>query len=207
MENLAGDSSCDSVIRKELSEAKIPMRDVGPSRREVPYTVEGRLGPIKFWRAWYYWIVEGYIPLNIAAEIYANPIGRRDVRTDGYAGNYDPEKWVIHIRKEYDKYAPYIESGGLPPDIGHVFGKDPEKARQSFLETMEKLKRESEFITCYHIDSQEGLNFFVEIVKKYGLDKSDITSSEGGYIGAFGQKYGSLQDGAPKSQRKNEGTW
>jgi hypothetical protein len=51
MENLAGNKDCDRSIRNELTIAGVQIVDVGPSHREVPYTLEGCLGPFKFWRA------------------------------------------------------------------------------------------------------------------------------------------------------------
>lgn len=81
-----------------------------------------------FCRAWYYWIVAGAVPLRVAQEMYDNPLGHKDVRVAGYAGNTEPAGWAKTI-------------GG------------------------------KQFITSYHIDSQEGLNYFVETVKRHGLVK------------------------------------
>lgn len=80
-----------------------------------------------FMRAWYYWVVMGSVPLEVAQEMYANPIGKKDVRIAGHAGRVAPEKpW---IRWDNGRW----------------------------------------IVTSYHIDSQEGLNLFVETVKKHGL--------------------------------------
>jgi hypothetical protein len=209
MENLAGDLSCDSAIRKELKEAGITVVDVGPSNREVPYTVEGRLGSFKFWRAWYYWVVEGYVPLEVAKTMYANPVGKKDVRVDGHCGCPDPVYWAGLSQKEYDKYKVYLDKETVPPEWQSMFEghKTIAEIQELFVKTMETLDFKTSHIRCYHIDSQEGLNLFAATIRKNDLDKSNLISSEGGYVGAFGQKYGSLQDGAPDSQRKNEGTW
>jgi hypothetical protein len=213
MDNLAGEAECDSQIQKELVTAGVSIINVGTSNREVPYTLEGRLGPYKFWRAWYYWVVEGLVPIEVAREIYRDPRGK-PVRTVGYSGNYDPDEWVKISRKEYDKYFPHYEKGELPPDLRDLIGSDSvgqkseEELTKVFLGTMEGLALQAFFINHYHIDTQDGLNFFVETIKKYGLDSnSELRSNEGGYRGAFGRKFGSLQDGAPDTERRHEGSW
>jgi hypothetical protein len=82
-----------------------------------------------FDRRWYYWSVKGKVPLEVAQEMYANPIGRKDVRVAGHCGCPEPK-------------------------IGE-YGTDWDNGRW--------------VVSCYHIDSQEGLNLFVETVKRHGL--------------------------------------
>ncbi|KKM02273.1 hypothetical protein LCGC14_1786030, partial [marine sediment metagenome] len=107
MRNLAGVEDCDVTIREELEKAGIDIYSIGePGRSEVPYTLYGGLGgklldeegqafmdrhgvavdtikkfvSFTFERAWYYWVVSGYVPLNIAVEMYENPNGKKDIR-------------------------------------------------------------------------------------------------------------------------------
>lgn len=59
----------------------------------------GRLYNTVFTRAWYYWVVCGVdMPLADANELYEDPVGRKDIRVAGYAGNASPEKWVENVR-------------------------------------------------------------------------------------------------------------
>lgn len=155
MRNLAGDKDCDVYIREELEKAGITLYNLKkPGRSEVPYTIFGGLGgkPLSdeekdfmdrhglmieviknnssfiFTRAWYYWCVSGYVPLNIAVEMYENPNGKKDIRVAGHCGCPPPsEQLVLH----------------------KVCGMD--------------------VVNSYHIDTQEGLNYFVETLKKYNL--------------------------------------
>ena len=81
MLNLAGHEECDKFIRKELGEAgiktqELDQQDIG----EVPYYVYGEIGEIRFERAWTYWVVKGKVPMNIAENLYADPVGKVDVQ-------------------------------------------------------------------------------------------------------------------------------
>lgn len=155
MKNLAGDRECDAIISEELEKAGIisfKLREIG--RSEVPYTIYGTLGgqlltedensfmehygftenaakkstSFVFRRAWYYWIVEGYVPLFVAEEIYKNPNGRKDIRAGGHCGCLPPSEQLVRYK---------------------VCGMD--------------------VVNNYHIDTQEGLNYFVKTLKKHNL--------------------------------------
>jgi hypothetical protein len=127
MKNLAGEETADVDIRKELQHAGITINEVPKGRTEVPYTLIGKLpckngGEFKFTRAWYYWVVSGPVPLNVAKVLYSTAVGKRDVRVVGHCGCPPPEEWV-----------------------------------------------ENGFINSYHIDSQEGLDFFVKTLRKHNI--------------------------------------
>jgi hypothetical protein len=118
--NMAGRKDCDEFIARELEEAGIYLKKED-HKGEVPYHIVGELKGFKFHRAWYYWVVHGSVPAHVAWKMYENPIGRRDVRVDGYAGNTEP-------------------------DINRL-----------------------QPTNNYHIDSQEGLNYFVKTLKEEGM--------------------------------------
>lgn len=95
MKNLAGDNDCDLDIERELTRCKIEIvRADEPRKSEVAARLTGKLGPFTFKRAWYYWVVEGPMPLGWAKVLYADPVGRTDVRASGYAGGTDPTEWA-----------------------------------------------------------------------------------------------------------------
>lgn len=96
MINLAGAKECDDQIKAELTEAKIPIVKVPQSRSEVPFSIIGKIGPFKFERLWYYYEVVGQVPLKVAQELYADPVGRKEVRVAGHCGCPPPEEWVNH---------------------------------------------------------------------------------------------------------------
>lgn len=47
-----------------------------------------------FVRCWRYWSVRGYVPLTVAKEIYANPVGKKSVRAGCHASGPEPETQV-----------------------------------------------------------------------------------------------------------------
>lgn len=155
MINLAGVEKCDDRIREELEKAGIDIYNLGePGRSEVPYTLYGGLGgkpldeegrgfmdrrgvavdsmksfvSFTFTRAWYYWQVSGYVPLDIAVEMYENPNGKKDIRVAGHCACPHPADWKVKHK---------------------VCGMN--------------------VVDHYHIDSQEGLNYFVETLKRHRL--------------------------------------
>ena len=124
MKNLAGEKDCDKYIKKELQEAgTIIFKHKRDQHNEVPTSITGLLvlkNEVKFTfiRAWYYWVVCGDVPLEVAKILYSNAVGEKNVRVN--------------------------DQCGCPPP-------------------------QANFIGCYHIDSQEGLNFFVKILKEKNL--------------------------------------
>ncbi len=94
MENLAGDKYCDTKIRRELERARIPVKEVTRAHTEVPYSLIGVLGDFQFHRAWYYWVVEGPVGLEVAEKMYEDPVGHTDIRVGGDAGCPPPAKWA-----------------------------------------------------------------------------------------------------------------
>lgn len=130
MMNLAGHELADVYCELELRRAGIDVVFGDESNGEVRTKVTGAIGPFTFKRAWYYWMVEGPMPLVAAIEMYRDPAGARDVRVEGLCGCPDPRDYC---------------------------------------------KRQST-VNSYHIDTQEGLDLFVRIVRRYGLDKPIQTS-------------------------------
>ena len=70
MKNLAGHPDPDPIVREELVKAGIPIVEGCPVRGEVRTTLQGRSGQFTFRRAWYYWMVDGPVPLSVANVMY-----------------------------------------------------------------------------------------------------------------------------------------
>jgi hypothetical protein len=162
MQNLAGDYGCDAVIREELTLAGIEVLELGARlRAEVPTSITGRLGGFTFTRAWYYWIVTGPVPLDVAEEMYDHPYGRKDVRVAGHCGCPPPEEWA---RPDGDALTAYAESLGLAKlTWGQVLA-----ARDSGDLVCDW------YVDTYHIDTQLGLNLFAEKLREHGLVTGDV---------------------------------
>jgi len=64
-----------------------PTRDVEVCR------VEGALLGFTFRRAWYYWMVSGMMPLEVARRLWDDPEGKRSVRVGGHCGCPSPDEY------------------------------------------------------------------------------------------------------------------
>jgi hypothetical protein len=175
MINLAGHPDCDRIIRHELERARIEIVEGERRPREVPYTVTGRLNVWTFRRAWYYWVAAGQLPLDVAQRLYADPVGKTDVRVAGHCGCPPPEPpWLVYfdadgIRllhdpdgKEAQFYADFVERGVLNAEqlAGKRFVPDaPAVAARVVVES-------------YHIDSEVGLRLFADTLRSLPTEVS-----------------------------------
>lgn len=172
MKNLAGVEDCDRYIREELRHARIEIVEGERSKHEVAASVTGKLGAFKFHRAWYYWVVKGPVPLDVARELYADPVGKTDVRVTGHCACPPPEEPWVHYYdaegklvaldiggKERKQLRSLVASGALPEDAG---------ARYRFVDTKEEREEVSvrAVVESYHIDTEVGLRLFADTIRK-----------------------------------------
>lgn len=164
MKNLAGDMKCNPIIRRELNEAGIEVVE-HPVRlpNEVPAGITGQLTHnglpgFTFVRAWYYWVVKGEVPLAVAKVLYTEPtgVGQRDVRVAGHCGCPPPEEWAFPREKDF---WPILEKMG----IGSISNRELAGLCNSGQISAPR------FVFEYHIDSQEGLNLFVRVLREHDL--------------------------------------
>jgi hypothetical protein len=164
MQNLAGVPECDDFIREELRKARIP-EVVGPRvNHEVAYSYTGQLGPFQFRRAWSYWVAIGQMPLEFARELYADPIGKVGIRVDGHCGCPPPEDpWLEWIDADGFKLVRETERD----EFERVFKeKLPEILATQRLRFSDNRERDGKaYVTCYHIDSMEGLRLFADVIR------------------------------------------
>ena len=164
MDNLAGQQS-NCAITKELNLAGIPIIAHEEMLRTEPITnLTGKLGEFTFKRAWYYWVVGGLVPLKTAQKLYANPIGKKDVRVVGHCACPPPEEWSKPSNEVQERI---IESFGYKEDMDINEKFDFWKINEDKFK--EECKKRDQYIHHYHIDSQEGLNLFVKTIKENGL--------------------------------------
>lgn len=160
MQNLAGNPDCDAVIQGELLAAGIRLVRGEKQKGEVSATITGALGAFTFTRAWYYWIVEGKMPLEVARELYADPVGKRSVRVAGHIGSPPPkDPWIEWEDDEGRRIFPISKKpeNFSEKDAGYqVFVKDPSKVGKGF-------------VTTYHIDTSEGLKVFADAIRNHKL--------------------------------------
>ena len=159
MRNLAGNSEADILIRSEFERSRIPIIEVGKTNSEVPYTIEGKLGDFALKRAWYYYIAQGLMPIEVAEELYDDPVGKTDIRVAGHAGAPPPREWATWITPDRKEVAPadqeaefrtIMERHGWEDDGKYVFSDDPESLGAKL------------YVESYHIDSEVGLRIFAD---------------------------------------------
>lgn len=164
MDNLARreyDSDADKKVKEELQLAGIPVVRIGLINNEVKTYYIGILNGFVFIRAWYYWVVKGNMPLEYAQYLYDN-YKDLDIRVAGDCGNPPPKQWAKNI--DYKKLTkPYIQKF-LDKEIT---GKELEQIGEEIAAQGEQV------IDLYHIDTQLGLNKFVEIIKTNNI-QTDI---------------------------------
>jgi len=169
MRNLAGRPDADEWVRKELNKASIPIVSLEPHTREVQATIGGQIGHFRFVRAWYYWTVQGMVPLHVAKRISRHPHGLQETRAGGHSMGVHPRQvatrylanggqvWPEEQREDWEalveRHPKYLEDA----NAADVFSDDSTVGRL--------------FVTSYHIDSPAGLRMFAKIVRRYGLDK------------------------------------
>ena len=130
----------DDECEKELTEAGIELIAI---RREgeVPSKLGGKYKQFSFIRAWYYWVVRGPLPLKLAQKLYKE--GPKSIRVNGDIEGIEPNLGEsIYYRKEVDTRIERYESINI---------KDKTE--------------DNAYIDLYHIDTQEGLNYFVKFLK------------------------------------------
>jgi hypothetical protein len=169
MKNLAHDPNCDAVILRELERARIRAVPATERRSDVPCTIAGCIGTFEFSRFWYYWVAEGRVPLALAEQLYADPVGRTDVRVAGHCGCPPPREWV----KWYDAEGFQVVDTGQRLECEKYMRERPEDS--AMYECAQRVLAKYHFaddpsvgnegfIDNYHIDSEVGLRLFVDAI-------------------------------------------
>lgn len=169
MENLAGVKDCDRVIEHELARCGIEIVRGERSTHEVTASITGKLGAFTFRRAWYYWVVEGPMPLDVALKLYADPVGKSDIRSGGHCACPSPEEygadyfdadgnqlWSDPDGKEAAAYAGLVERGLLLAS-GLEGNRFVPNKRVGYAEA---------FVRSYHVDSELGLYLLAQAIRE-----------------------------------------
>lgn len=165
MINLASRPDADNVIREELERCGIPaVSHNGPG--EVPYTIRGELNGMTFTRAWYYYMVDCKVPLDVALRMWDySSVVRKDVRVAGHCGCEHPTKWASWLTpdgKEVIAASQLAEFEKLKPSMGDNWMKD---AHEKYIfSDFPASHGAHQFCTHYHIDSELGLYIFVQFM-------------------------------------------
>ena len=165
MMDLSGRTDCDIYIRDELRISNIGLiHGVKKPYFVVPYSVTGSLGNARFTRQWDRWCVKCKIPLEVADEMYSDPIGRTDMWLDGQPFRPPPGLWGTEY---YDAAGTQLipEIGGGP--MGENLRKHYEKRGCRIVNLLPADARG--FVVEYHITTLQGLSFFADTLRRYRL--------------------------------------
>lgn len=171
MKNLAGRPDCDAEIRYELTRARIEIVEGERSTHEVAASVTGKLGAFLFQRAWYYWMANGPMPIELARELYADPVGRTDVRAGGHCACPPPDEYGA-VYYDADGKMLYDDPDGTELQKSeHFLAKGfitaEQVARYRFVSDRKAAAIRIE-VDSYHIDSEVGLRLFADTIRRIG---------------------------------------
>ena len=162
----------EQVIRSELATCGILIVTIPPEDRieEVSSSIGGHLNGFRFFRADTFWVARGRVPLAVAYEIYNTSTGRKDVRVGGESC-LAPAGYLVSWQTPDGRTILPIEDKVVTDRLvskGMITQSEVDTTFL-FVERSDFGKYGEPYTTLYHIDSQEGLNFFVEILRKYRL--------------------------------------
>jgi len=119
---------CDAEIVEELTAAGIKAKPcaIDMVHNEVPFMHEGIISGevdgkeifIVLTRAWYYWVAKGRVPIDVAERMYADEIGKKDVRVAGHCMKPAPSGWTEVI--DYKPYEKGWREGDKFIDTYHI---------------------------------------------------------------------------------------
>ena len=166
MKNLAGVKKCDQTITEELKTAGIAQVNSDKNKKsEVPYSVEGiietKMGTLSLTRAWTYWVVEGFVPLALAEKLYEDSEGKKSVRVAGHCDRVDPKTQVVYVDRRGKELYPKSELKKYDKD-SLVYQMVKKNKSIRFVD--DPTKDGKPCVKNYHIDTQEGLNLFNQVV-------------------------------------------
>lgn len=177
MKNLAGNADCDVFIRSELLLARIPIVDhPRTDHPDIKTTVSGQLGEFRFQRLWYYWQAVGPVPLVLAKQLYADPVGKKAIRVAGHCGCPPPEHpWVDHYAADGVQLV-HDPDGKQLREVNEMLSSPSEYMREVAQSCLTKYRyvldaftvAARSVVSLYHIDSEEGLRIFADAVRKLG---------------------------------------
>lgn len=162
-------STVDRTLGLQLEALGIPIVSIEPYG-EVRAAIAGQLGPFRIERRWaYFSVTGGLVPIEVAREMYADQIGRTDVRVCGHCGCPSPDEYGADMIAADGRSV--ISTVEYEKCLKISFIK-PETLAKYVLETDPAAATAERFVDSYHIDSEAGLKVFVETIRKHGLDKN-----------------------------------
>jgi hypothetical protein len=173
--DVVSNSDKKKVIAYELERCSIPRVRVPTPGNNRAFEMIGQLGSFKFTRYAIHWAVTGLMPMEIADELEADPVGKDDIHVVGHPLCGWHGLWPSL------RYAPHLL---VPEELPYLTDED-KQALQEFAQTYvswevpdgwyavppdrAKSLGARPYITGYRIDSEVGLRVFAETLFKHQL--------------------------------------
>ena len=140
----------------------------------LSYTFDkGKMEKVYYWNElviWYgngYAVVKGKIPLVLATSVWEKyPNGLYQIRVNG--GAYDDKPKEFAVDEQYER-----EVNDLCEKYAKTDAKKYIEECKNALEKMKKRSNSNKYINCYHIDTKDGFNIFLEEYCEYLISKKE----------------------------------
>ncbi len=172
MKRFMSGPECDEAIRHELQSAGIAVVPGAQAAGTEVSSITGHLGPFTFRRAWSHWVVQGLVPLEVARELYGDPVARKSLRVGGHAARPAPGQFAtVWLDQDGNLRLPL----GDKEETGEMLAVQYPAAHQR-IEHGARVDFVADpgysgrgFVDGYHIDTDDGLVVFAEMMRRYGL--------------------------------------
>lgn len=173
--NVAGQpsSKTDLLLRQELTDARIEIvesPEVIP-HPEVHTRITGKLRGWTFQRNWYYWCAEGKMPIELARELWKDPLGKRAVRVEGHCACPSPDEYGVVC---YDAHGVVLVSdpkGEHEKFYKHAVAKGYWHGGECRFVPDAAAVAASAFVESYHVDSEAGLRLLADYILRIPEEK------------------------------------
>ena len=172
MQRFTNIPECDEAIRHELKVAGIAAVRGAQALGDEISSVTGQLGPFTFRRAWCHWVVQGLVPLEVAHKLYGDPVARKGLRVGGHAARPAPGQFAtVWLDQDGNLRLPLGDKEETRETLAvkypAAYQRIEHGARMDFVADPGYACRG--FVDGYHIDTDDGLLMFAEMMRRYGL--------------------------------------
>lgn len=177
--NLAGADAekATGVVKLELARARIVRCDGLPGS-EVAVTFGGSVGHFRLHRAWRYWVVTGFVPMEMARDLYDDPAGATDVRVCGHCGCPDPAEMAVWLTEDGRRVLPTSERDECRRivNVNGVLGDSARHVLESsvFSDEPNHWPKAQDYVDGYHIDTELGLRLFADAAADFGMARAAL---------------------------------
>lgn len=183
MQNLAGEKSATVVCQGELLAAGITPVPRPLGRGEVATAIRGELRGFTFERLWYYWVVEGPMPLAAAIDMFKSGCsGRTEVRADGISGGVDPVERAVWVDR-FGRVVIVDPDGTQRARFSRFWTASQTNGNEHrewvFVKSLADLPDARQVVCAYHVDTPAGLKLIADTIRSLQGAGEEPATTEG----------------------------